>query len=186
MGPPHSPRLPVGLEQAGWAGNPWHSRPAHGLSMGRGGRGGCMVPGWLLAWVLRLCTHLDLMLKFFPRETCLMDLLLPMESTSVTMSGSKPARNGRQMLQAVHRGGTKVVPHRRPAEPPSYHCGMVERCPGQLLSTFLLFMAPPRRPKTCAEPGSLRNDPREGAPALRTPAIWGAKAVLSHGERLGS
>ena len=90
------------------------------------------------------------------------------------------------MLQAVHRGGTKVVPHRRPAEPPSCHCGMVERCPGQLLSTFLLFMAPPRRPKTCAEPGSLRSDPREGAPALRTPAIWGAKVVLSHGERLGS
>lgn len=45
--------------------------------------------------MLQLCAYLDLMLKFFPRDTCLMDLLLPMESTSVTMSGSKPVRHGR-------------------------------------------------------------------------------------------
>lgn len=53
--------------------------------------GARMAPG---PRVLQFCTYLDLMLKFFPRETCLMDLLLPMESTSVTMSGSKPARDG--------------------------------------------------------------------------------------------
>lgn len=67
-----------------------------------------MVPGWLLAQVLQLCTYLDLMLKFFPRETCLMDLLLPMESTSVTMSGSKPVKDRRHPLD--HRGGIKGGP----------------------------------------------------------------------------
>lgn len=36
-------------------------------------------------------THLKRMLKFFPRATCLMDLLLLMASTRVTMSESKPA-----------------------------------------------------------------------------------------------
>lgn len=67
------------------------------------------MPGWLLAWVLRLYTYLDLMLKFFPRETCLMDLLLPMESTSVTMSGSKPARDVRHSL-GCSKQSTEVAP----------------------------------------------------------------------------
>lgn len=133
--------------------------PAHGLLMGRESHGGCTIPGWLPAWVLLLCTHLDLMLKFFPRETCLMDLLLPMESTSVTMSGSKPAGDGRLQPRCSNksRGGTKVVPHRRSAEPPSCHSGMLEmlREDPEHLPPFL---ASPRRLKTCAELGSLRSD----------------------------
>lgn len=154
-----------------WVGadNPQHSQPTRGLWMGRESQGGETVPGWLLAWVPQLCAYLDLMLKFFPREMCLMDLLLPMESTSVTMSESKPGERWETptgMLQAVCRGGTEVAPHGRPAEPPSYHHGMVERCPGQLLSIFLLFVAPPRRSETCAELRSPRSHPRGAAPTI--------------------
>lgn len=118
------------------------------------------------------CTHLDLMLKFFPRETCLMDLLLPMESTSVTMSGSKPAGDGdtHQMLQQIHGGGTKVVPHRRPAEPPSCHSGMLEM-PREVPGHLTPFLASPRSLKTCAELGPLGNDLWEGAATVGTPDI---------------
>lgn len=113
--------------------------PAHGLLMGRESHGGCTVAGWLPAWVLLLCTHLDLMLKFFPRETCLMDLLLPMESTSVTMSGSKPAGDGRLPPRCSNKS-TEVAPRWSLAgDLQSHQAATVGcwRCSGKILSIFL-------------------------------------------------
>lgn len=54
------------------------------------------------------CTHLDLMLKFFPKETCRMDLLLPMDSTSVTISESKPVGTDSQRDTRLH-GAHKYI-----------------------------------------------------------------------------
>lgn len=54
-------------------------------------------------------THLDLMLKFFPKETCRMDLLLPMDSTSVTISESKPVGTDSQRDTWLHRARKYIL-----------------------------------------------------------------------------
>lgn len=61
-----------------------------------------------------------------------------------------------------------MVPHRRPAEPPSCHSGMLEM-PREAPEHLSPFLASPRRLKTCAELGSLRNDLQGGAATVGTP-----------------
>lgn len=110
-----------------------------------------------------------------------MDLLLPMESTSVTMSGSKPAGDGRHPNPwRWHQGGPSQESCRA-TKLTQWDAGDAWEVPGHLPP----FLASPRRLKTCAGLGSLRNNIRDEAATAGTPD-WGAKAVLSHGGTKGA
>ena len=164
-GPPAAPGSPLGgLDGQAFLGR---SQPVHGLGWGERCGLGAWCQDCSRPWALRLCTYLDLMLKFLPRETCLMDLLLPMESTSVTMSGSKPARDGRQ-LPRCSKQSTEVAPRWSPKRHLQSHRVTAGRCPGQLLSIFLLFTAPPQGDRSPVQ----SQGPRRVTPRKEYP-LWG-------------
>lgn len=93
---------------------------AGGYARAQGARRQGGLPAWGQGAATR--THLDLMLKFFPSETCRMDLLLPMDSTSVTMSESKPARDEHAAMLPALRS-TEVAPWSPQGPSQSHHVG---------------------------------------------------------------